>query len=223
MRLCLVSLWPELGHPSTARPILTTGKEIIVTCLPKPHMQPHLPLELSLHSHLCFTDQILILLPSSPSVLFHSPKPQILICIYFSGIFATTTLCSQCLVMVSLWTFFWRTMLSLPSGSHKVFLLYYVNNSYSYCPVVWNIMLPLFDFQVALVVKNPPANAGDITDAWVRKIPWRRACQLVLVFLPGEFHGQRSMATVHGIAKSRTQLSLSPASLGNFLSLQVLA
>ena len=40
-----------------------------------------------------------------------------------SGIFATTTLCSQCLVMVSLWTFFWRTLLSLPSGSHKVFLL----------------------------------------------------------------------------------------------------
>ena len=82
MRLCLVSLWAELGHPSTARPILTTGKEIIVTCLPKPDMQPHLPLGLSLHSHLCFTDQVLILLPSSPSVLFHSPKPQILICIY---------------------------------------------------------------------------------------------------------------------------------------------
>ena len=35
--------------------------------------------------------------------------------------------------------------------------------------------------QVALVVKNPPANAGDIKrcrfDPWVRKIPWRRAWQ----------------------------------------------
>ena len=32
--------------------------------------------------------------------------------------------------------------------------------------------------QVALVVKNPPANAGDEKrggfDLWVRKIPWRR-------------------------------------------------
>ena len=31
---------------------------------------------------------------------------------------------------------------------------------------------------VALVVKNPPANAGDMRhwfSPWVRKIPWRRA------------------------------------------------
>ena len=32
--------------------------------------------------------------------------------------------------------------------------------------------------QVALVVKNPPANAGDVRDLpWVSKIPWRRAWQ----------------------------------------------
>ena len=29
---------------------------------------------------------------------------------------------------------------------------------------------------------------------WVRKIPWRRAWQPALVFLPGESHGQRSLA-----------------------------
>ena len=29
---------------------------------------------------------------------------------------------------------------------------------------------------------------------WVRKIPWRRAWQPTLVFLPGEFHGWRSLA-----------------------------
>jgi len=43
--------------------------------------------------------------------------------------------------------------------------------------------------QVALVVKNPPANAGDIRhmfDPWVRKSPWRRAWQPTPVFLPGE-------------------------------------
>ena len=29
---------------------------------------------------------------------------------------------------------------------------------------------------------------------WVRKIPWRRAWQPTPVFLPGESHGQRSLA-----------------------------
>ena len=51
--------------------------------------------------------------------------------------------------------------------------------------------------QVTLVVKNPPASAGDIRDRfhpWVGKIPWRRARQPAAVFLPGESHGQRSLA-----------------------------
>ena len=30
-------------------------------------------------------------------------------------------------------------------------------------------------------------------DPWVEKIPWRRAWQPTPVFLPGEFHGQRSL------------------------------
>ena len=30
-------------------------------------------------------------------------------------------------------------------------------------------------------------------DPWVRKIPWRRKWQPVLVFLPGESHGQRNL------------------------------
>ena len=43
--------------------------------------------------------------------------------------------------------------------------------------------------QVALVVKNPPAHAGDTGDVdSVGKIPWRRAWQPTLVFLPGESH-----------------------------------
>ena len=51
--------------------------------------------------------------------------------------------------------------------------------------------------QVALVVESPPANAGDIRDvvqSQVRKIPWKRARQPTPVFLPGESHGQRSLA-----------------------------
>ena len=51
--------------------------------------------------------------------------------------------------------------------------------------------------QVELVVKNPPANAGDLKDVGSipvsGKIPWRRAWQPTPVFLPGESYGQRSL------------------------------
>ena len=51
---------------------------------------------------------------------------------------------------------------------------------------------------MALEVKNLSANAGDIRDVglttWVRMIPWKRAWQPTLVFLPRESHGQRSLA-----------------------------
>ena len=50
---------------------------------------------------------------------------------------------------------------------------------------------------MVLVVKNPPAKAGDVKrcgfDPWVGKIPWRRAWQATPVFLPGESHGQSSL------------------------------
>ena len=64
--------------------------------------------------------------------------------------------------------------------------------------------------QEALIVKNSPANAGDIRDSasnpWVGKIPWKRKWQPTPVFMPGESHGQRSLAgyTVHGVAKGQT-------------------
>ena len=52
--------------------------------------------------------------------------------------------------------------------------------------------------QVALVEKNPSANAEDIRDCgfdpWVRKIPQKRSWQPTPVFLPGESHGQRILA-----------------------------
>ena len=42
--------------------------------------------------------------------------------------------------------------------------------------------------------KESPCNAGDQGfDPWIRKIPWRRKWQSTPVFLPGEFHGQRSL------------------------------
>ena len=49
-------------------------------------------------------------------------------------------------------------------------------------------------FQVALVVKNPPANAGDtglIPD--LGKIRRKKAWQPRPGFTPGESHGQRSL------------------------------
>ena len=50
---------------------------------------------------------------------------------------------------------------------------------------------------VALVVKNPLANAEEVRDTGsipgVRKIPWRRAWQPTPVFLPRESHRQRNL------------------------------
>ena len=44
--------------------------------------------------------------------------------------------------------------------------------------------------------KEPLDKSGDIKvfSLWVGKIPWRRAWQSTPVFLPGESHGQRSLA-----------------------------
>ena len=43
-------------------------------------------------------------------------------------------------------------------------------------------------------VNSLPANGGDGFDPWVGKIPWRRKWQLGLVLVPGESHGQGSLA-----------------------------
>ena len=52
-------------------------------------------------------------------------------------------------------------------------------------------------FQIALVVKNLPANAGDAKrcrfNSWFRKIPWRRKWHPTPAFLLEESHGERSL------------------------------
>ena len=60
--------------------------------------------------------------------------------------------------------------------------------------------------QVVLVVKNSLTNAGDVRDTGWIPVLGRSLEEGVAVFLPGEFHGQRSQAgsTVHSITKSRT-------------------
>ena len=63
------------------------------------------------------------------------------------------------------------------------------------------------------MVKNLPANAGDTRDVSLTlgpEDPLERKWLPSPVFLPGKLHGQRSIvvyAVVHGVAKSRTQLS----------------
>ena len=52
------------------------------------------------------------------------------------------------------------------------------------------------DFQVVLIVKNLPVKVEDRRhgfDPWVGKNPWRRKWQPTPIFLPGKFHGQRSL------------------------------
>ena len=52
-------------------------------------------------------------------------------------------------------------------------------------------------FPGGAVVKNLPANADRCRqlrfDPWVRKVPWNRKWQPTPVFLPGKFHGQKSL------------------------------
>ena len=58
--------------------------------------------------------------------------------------------------------------------------------------------------------KESACNARDLgSNPWVRKILWRRKWQPTPVFLPGESHGQRTLAgySLWG-PKSWTQLSI---------------
>ena len=64
--------------------------------------------------------------------------------------------------------------------------------------------------QVALVVENPPADAGDMRcgfDPWVRKISWRRSWKPTPVFLPGESHGQRSLVDYNSWGRKESDMA----------------
>jgi len=61
---------------------------------------------------------------------------------------------------------------------------------------------------VVLVVKNPPAGAGDMRrgfDPWVGKIHWRRIWEPTSVFLPGESQGQREPGKLQSIGLQRVR------------------
>ena len=62
---------------------------------------------------------------------------------------------------------------------------------------------------MALVVKNPPANARDAGfDPWIRKIPWRRKWQPTQEFLLGKSHGQRSLVGYSPWSRKRVRHDL---------------
>ena len=65
-------------------------------------------------------------------------------------------------------------------------------------------------FPIGLEGKESTCNEGRPEFyPWVRKIPWRREWQPTPILLPGEIHGQRSVAgyTAHGVQESETLLS----------------
>ena len=59
------------------------------------------------------------------------------------------------------------------------------------------------------MVKNPPANAGDIKrlgfDPWIGKILWRRAWQPTLVFLLGESPWTEEPGGLQSMASQRVE------------------
>ena len=65
-----------------------------------------------------------------------------------------------------------------------------------FIPLVYNIGTTRYymGFPGGSVVKNPPANAGDVGSILgLGKIPWKRKWQPSPVLLPGKPHGQRSL------------------------------
>ena len=70
------------------------------------------------------------------------------------------------------------------------------------------------------MVKNLTANKGCGFRAWVGKILWRRKWQPAPVFLPGESHGQRSLASCSpgGCKQSDTPAATQHSTAGSFPS-----
>ena len=90
-------------------------------------------------------------------------------------------------------------------GIFQVRVLEWVAIAFSHSQTAWGQILALLFIIGGAVGKESACNAKR-REMWVRKIPWRRKWQPTAVFLPGKFHGQRSLvATVHAVAKSRTR------------------
>ena len=67
-------------------------------------------------------------------------------------------------------------------------------------------------FPQGSMVKNPPVRQEIQIHFWVRNIPWKRKWQPTTIFLPGKFHGQRSLA---GFKRVRYKLATKQQSSKN--------
>ena len=68
---------------------------------------------------------------------------------------------------------------------------------------------------MAQIVKNLPDNVRDLgLNPWVRKIPWRSEWQSTPVFLPEEFHEQKSLV---GYKQSVAESDMIEATFTNLL------
>ena len=103
--------------------------------------------------------------------------------------------------------------------------VYLLHECLMYC-IELNVRWRLHFYWVSLVSdsKDSVCNVGELGfDPWVGKIRWRGERLPTSAFLPGGFHGQRSLAGFSPwVAKSWTQLSYSQfhfhSSLGNFIA-----
>ena len=67
-------------------------------------------------------------------------------------------------------------------------------------------------FPQGSMVKNPPVRQEIQIHFWVRNTPWKRKWQPTTIFLPGKFHGQRSLA---GFKRVRHELETKQQSSKN--------
>ena len=91
----------------------------------------------------------------------------------------------------------WILLLQLCFDFHLSGITFSIpSHSVCVCPYSWSESLvdSIYGLPRWLNGKESPACRRPGFDLWVRKIPWRREWLPTPVFLPGEFHGQRSLA-----------------------------
>ena len=68
--------------------------------------------------------------------------------------------------------------------------LIFMSHSLGFCFVLFFFFLVIWKIKIHYCICRRPG-----FDSWVKKISWRREWLPTLVFLPGEFHGQRSLVS----------------------------
>ena len=61
------------------------------------------------------------------------------------------------------------------------------------CPLQRAVQSHFLDFPIGSDSEESACQAGGRVSIWVEKIPWRKEWLPIIVFLPGEFHQQRSL------------------------------